>query len=70
MTKTTLDAKKCGEGADGRTRGKERRLWYPRRGMRCIGDAVAVQGRDGAFALFQPKTRADCDDFTCFGGRR
>jgi hypothetical protein len=30
----------------------------------------AVQGRDGGIALFQPNTRADEDNFTCFGGRR
>jgi hypothetical protein len=31
---------------------------------------LRCQGRDGGFALFQPKTRADGDNFTCFGGRR
>jgi hypothetical protein len=30
----------------------------------------AVQGRDGGFGVFQPKTWADGDNFTCFGGRR
>jgi hypothetical protein len=28
------------------------------------------QRRDGAFGVVQPKTRADGDNFTCFGGRR
>lgn len=30
----------------------------------------AVQGRDGGIGVFQPKTWADGDSFTCFGGRR
>jgi len=33
------------------------------------GDAV-LQGRDGGIGVFQPKTWADGDNFTCFGGRR
>jgi hypothetical protein len=28
------------------------------------------QDRDGGIGVFQPKTWADGDDFTCFGGRR
>src|ERR1700724_1347656 len=29
-----------------------------------------LQGRDGGIGIFQLKTFADGDDFTCFGGRR
>src|ERR1700719_1911333 len=29
-----------------------------------------LQGRDGGIGIFQPKTFADGDNSTCFGGRR
>ena len=38
--------------------------------VRRTGAVVLVQRRDGGTGVFQPKTWADGDDFTCFGGRR
>lgn len=60
----------------GRTYSELRHRQFPGSNSLAVGLAApnqrrdARQGREGRFGVFQPKTWADGDNFTCFGGRR
>ena len=43
---------------------------YLKHGELSVPALLLVQGRDGGIGVFQPKTWADGDNFTSFGGRR